>query len=161
MRRRRPSGVTQTASLDYVGTSTYRTVRFGWGGGWTATHWTRPYPYIAYTHGQYRNAYLVWIICYQRIAVPYTKVSGSLTCPDAGSSDPCHAITDPSRSSRRQGEHAPEQLRSWSSWPTLGLPLLATYWLAGDRELGPTCSQSTVRPTSRAVCPGPGSISDD
>lgn len=163
MRRRRPSGVTQTASLDYVGTSTYRTGRFGWGGamGWTATHWTRPYPYIAYTHGQYRNAYLVWIICYQRIAVPYTQVSRSLTCPDAGSSDPCHAITDPSRSSRRQGEHAPERATSLLVLLADPGPPAAGYWLAGDRELGPTCSQSTVRPTSRAVCPGPGSISDD
>lgn len=139
MRRRRPSGVTQTASLDYVGTSTYREVLVGGRGrrmGWTATHRTRPYPYIAYTHGQYRNVYLVWIICYQRIAVPYAQVSRSLTCPGAGSSDPCHAITDPGRSSRRQGEHAPEQLRSWSSWPTLGLLLLAN-GLLGTENWGP------------------------
>lgn len=42
------------------------------GMGWTATHRTRPHPYMHITHGQYRNVYLVWIICYQRIATPYT-----------------------------------------------------------------------------------------
>lgn len=73
--------------------------------------------------------YLVWIICYQRIATPYTRASRSLTCPDAGSSDPCHAITDPGRCSRRQGERAPEQLRSWSSWPTDPGPPAAGCWL--------------------------------
>lgn len=73
--------------------------------------------------------YLVWIICYQRIATPYTRASRSLTCPGAGSSDPCHAITDPGRCSRRQGERAPEQLRSWSSWPTDPGPPAAGCWL--------------------------------
>lgn len=94
--------------------------------------------------------YLVWVICYQRIATPYTKASRSLTCPDAGSSDPCHAITDPGRSSRRQGERAPEQLRSWSPWPTLGLLLLAAGSLRTE-NWGPLAHRA--RPTNQ-----PGSV---
>ena len=78
--------------------------------------------------------------------------------------DPCRAqilahrtLAMPSRTlvgpaGVKASTHLSEQLRSWSSWPTLGLPLLAT-GLLGTENWGPTCSLTEHSPTNQ-----PGSV---
>lgn len=158
-RRRHPSGVTQTAPLKcylMLAWSTYRALIQSFLGGWLDGRQRTGLDHIdtcIRTHGRYRSVYLVWVICYQRIATPYTKPSGSLTCPDGWL---VGTLAMPSRTLV-----GPAGVKAGSHLSNSVLVLLAVLGLLLRALLGPRAGAHTLLNQPGSVLPGPGSISDD